>query len=355
MTDKTDTTDAIPAYRALALQVACHAVNRCADPASARARMGDSIERIARQVRAAKGFLGPDVRLVVLPEYFLTGYPLGESIPAWSAKAALDPDGPEYAALGRIAADNDLFLAGNAYETDPAFPDLYFQSSFVLDPSGRTVLRYRRLLSMFAPTPHDVWDRYLELYGLEGVFPVADTEIGRLAAIASEEILYPEIARALALRGAEVFVHSTSEVGSTRLTPKDVAKRARAIENLAYVVSANTGGFAEADLPAQSTDGMSKVVDYLGEVRIEAGFGESAVACADIDLAALRRYRRRPGMGNLLSRQRLELFAPVYGGSPVYPANTLLDAAGRVVTPERSHFLATQRAVIERLARLGLV
>ena len=75
----------------------------------------------------------------------------------------------------------------------------------------------------------------------------------------------------------------------------------------------------------------------------------------DADLAALRRYRRRPGMGNLLSRQRLELFAPVYGGEPVYPANTLLGPDGRVVAPDRAHFAVTQRAVIERLARLGLV
>jgi len=343
------------AYRALALQVACHAVNKCPDRVSARARMASSIERIDRHVRAAKGFLGPDVRLVVLPEYFLTGYPIGESIAEWADKAALAPEGPEYAALARIAQDSGVFLSGNAYETDAAFPGLYFQASFVIDPAGQTVLRYRRLVSMFAPTPHDVWDRYLELYGLDGVFPVADTAIGRLAAIASEEILYPEIARALALRGAEVFVHSTSEVGSTRLTPKDVAKRARAIENLAYVISANSGGFLDSDLAAHSTDGMSKVVDFLGEVRIEAGFGESAVACAEIDLAALRRYRRRPGMGNLLSRQRLELFAPVYGGDPVYPANTLLGPDGQLVSPDRAHFAATQRAVIERLARLGLV
>jgi predicted amidohydrolase len=208
---------------------------------------------------------------------------------------------------------------------------------------------------MFAPTPHDVWDRYLDLYGLDGVFPVAKTSIGRLGAIASEEILYPEIARALALRGAEVLLHSTSEVGSPALTPKDIAKRARAIENLAYVVSANSAGFIDSDLPANSTDGMSKIVDFLGDVRAQAGFGESSVACAEIDLAALRRYRRRPGMGNLLSRQRLELFAPIYGGTPVYPANTLLGPDGSVTVPERSHFLETQRKVIERLVALGLV
>jgi predicted amidohydrolase len=184
---------------------------------------------------------------------------------------------------------------------------------------------------------------------------VATTAIGRLAAVASEEILYPEISRALALRGAEVLLHSTSEVGSPRLTPKDIAKRARALENLAYVVSANTGGFVGTDLPEHSTDGMSKIVDYLGEVRIEAGYGESSVACAEIDVAALRRYRRRPGMANMLSRQRLEIFAPVYGGPPVHPANGLLGPDGQAFVPDRAHFAATQRKVIERLAASGLI
>lgn len=92
-----------------------------------------------------------------------------------------------------------------------------------------------------------------------------------MAAVTPEEILYPEIARALVLRGAEVLLHSTSEAGSPALTAKDLAKRARAVENMAYVVSANTGGYLGADLPGNSTDGMSKVIDYLGEVKAEAG------------------------------------------------------------------------------------
>jgi deaminated glutathione amidase len=231
--------DEIAAYRALALQLTCHAVNDCPDRASARARMRENLERVDRGVGGSKAFLGRDLRLVVLPEYLLTSYPLGETLEGWADKAAIDVDGPEYDALASIAARHDVFLAGNAYETDRHFPGLYFQASFCVAPSGKVVLRYRRLVSMFAPTPHDVWDRYLDIYGLDGVFPVARTEIGRLAAIASEEILYPEIARALALRGAEVFLHSSSEVGSPRLTPKDIAKRARALENLCYVVSSS--------------------------------------------------------------------------------------------------------------------
>jgi deaminated glutathione amidase len=340
-------------YTALALQSSCHAINRAPDTATARQWMFNSITRVGQQVRAAKLFVGPDVRLVVLPEYFASSYPTGEPLGLWAERAAWAPDGAEYTAMGLIAQSNKVYLSGNVYETDAHFPGLYFQTSFVLDDSGTVVLRYRRLVSMFAPTPHDVWDRYLDIYGLDAVFPVARTELGNLACIASEEILYPEIARVLALKGAEVFLHSTSEVGSPRLTPKDVAKRARAYENCCWVVSANSAGIVNSDFPNQSTDGMSKVVDHKGEVRSEAGFGESMVANAEIDVAAVRRARAKPGMANVLSRQRLELFAQAYSTS-VYPANTMLDAAGALQVPERSHFMAMQMRAIEALRQRGV-
>lgn len=76
-----------------------------------------AIARVDRQGRAVKGFLGPDVRLVVLPEYFLTGCPLRESIPEWADKPSLDPDGAEYEALAKIAEDDAMYLSGNVYET----------------------------------------------------------------------------------------------------------------------------------------------------------------------------------------------------------------------------------------------
>jgi predicted amidohydrolase len=339
------------AYRALALQTACVSVNGAADRAEARARMSASIERIRRQIAASIAFIGRDCRLVVLPEYVLTGHPLGEPLPVWADRAAIEPGGAEEESLGAIARDHNVFLAVNAYETDKNFPDLYFQASFVLGPNGDVVLRYRRLNSMFAPTPHDVWDRYLDVYGIDGVFPVARTDIGALACVASEEILFPELARAFAMRGAEVFLHSTSEVGSPLVTQKDVAKRARAIENVAYVVSANTAGIEGSPIPGASTDGDSQVVDYEGRVLVQAGPGESMVANAEIDLAALRRARRRPGMSNLLARNRFDLYARGYADARFHEANGLADGA----PPERSYFVDAQRAVIERLARDGII
>ncbi len=343
-----------PHYIAIALQIGCRAINSLSLD-DARAQILTTIDRVGYYLQGAKRFVGPDTKLVVLPEYFLTAYPMGESMQAWAEKGAIAPHGREYEALGRIAQDNDVFLSGNAYETDEHFDGLYFQTSFIIDPNGEVILRYRRLISMYAPTPHDVWDKYLDIYGIDNVFPVADTQIGRLACCASEEILYPEICRAHALRGAEIILHSTSEVGSDGLTPKDIAKRARAVENIVYVVSANSGGITNSPILGNSVDGMSKIVNFKGGVLASASAGESMVANAELDIDALRRYRRRSGMPNVLARQRLELFADAYSSRSVYPANTLLDANGEHTVPDRAHFENTQRAAINKLIDDGLV
>ena len=201
----------VPRYGALALQVTTHPVGHLADPAEARLQIGRNIARVAGLIGGSLGFVaessGLPVRLVVLPEYALTGAPTPGAFAAWRAKAALAVDGAEYAALGAIAHEHALYLAGNAYEADPAFPDLYFQACFIIGPSGDVRLRYRRLVSLYSPSPYDVLQRYLDRHGPGALFPVADTDIGRLAAVASEEILYPEIARCHVMRGAEVLVH----------------------------------------------------------------------------------------------------------------------------------------------------
>lgn len=340
-----------PAYRALALQVAATSVNQVGSRDEARTIMKETIARLRTQITASLRFIGPDCRLVVLPEYVLTGHPLGEPIPVWADRAAIAVGGEEEEALGGIAQDLGIHLCVNAYDADPAFTDLYFQAQLVFGPSGDVVLRYRRLNSMYAPTPHDVLDRYLDVHGADALFPVADTELGRLACIASEEILFPELARAFALRGAEVLLHSTSEVASPAVTQKDVAKRARAQENLCYVVSANSGGIVGSPIPANSTDGKSKIVDYEGRVLVEADAGESMVANAELDLGALRRARRRPGMSNLLARNRLDLYADTYASGPGHDANGL----GAGAAPDRTYFVEAQRRVIERLDDLGLI
>ena len=346
----------IAPYAAVAMQLTARSTERCADPAAARAQILAHIADIEGAIRTAAIFIeqyaGRPVKLAVLPEYLFTSYPGRIGIAEFAERVGFAADGPEYAALGGVAQRLGLHLAGNAYESDRHFPGFYFQTSFIVAPSGEVVLRYRRLLSMFAPSPHDVWDAYLDRYGIEGVFPVARTEIGTLACIASEEILYPEIARAFAFRGAEVLCHSSSEIGSPLATAKDVAKRARAWESMAYVVSANTAGISGTAMPLASADGNSQVVGPDGKVLAQSLSGETFTAFATLDIEALRNTRRTPAMTNSLARQRPSLFAPVYAAAAGQEGNAMIEE-GAAKVPERDAFRRMQERVIERLAKAG--
>ena len=330
-------------YKALALQTECAAVNRCTTRAEAREIMQGAMARITGQLISARAFHGPSLRLVCLPEYFLTSYPARESAAEWRDKACVDMDGATYDAIARMAEQTGMFIGANLYERDPHFPELYFQASTITAPNGALILRYRRLISMYAPSPYDVMDRYLEHYPLESWFPVADTEIGQLAALASEEIRYPEIARILALRGAEVILHPTSEASSTQPTYKNVAKVARAQENQCYVVSANSASITGTALPAASTDGRSQIVDDRGLVLADTGWGESITACADIDIHALRQRRARVGMDTVLARQPVALYARMFAQVSGHPPGSLGEGGE---APAKSFYSERQARVI---------
>ncbi len=343
----------IPAiYKAMALQTECRAVNRVSSAEDARGIIQGTIARIRGQIFSARAFHGSDLNLVCLPEYFLTSFPAGETAAQWRDKACIQMDGPEYAALGALAQDASIYLAGNAYEVDPHFPELYFQCSFIFAPSGNMELRYRRLISMYAPSPYDVMEDYLSHYAEEDLFPVIETPLGRLAALASEEILYPEITRILACKGAEVLMHPTSEAASTQMSPKNIAKIARAQENLLYVVSANSAGITGSGLAAYSTDARSQIVDDRGLILAETPSGESITACADIDIGALRHRRRRPGMDNRLARQPMALYAAQFAKFDIHPAQSLGDGAK---APARDFYKSRQEKVIERLIKMGVI
>ena len=68
------------------------------------------------------------------------------------------------------------------------------------------------------------------------------------------------------------------------------------------------------------------------------------LANADIDLPALKYFRNWQGMGNLLARQHVELYAESYQKHSFYPPNTLLEKE-----PTRQHFVETQVEVIKNI------
>lgn len=342
-------------YGALALQVLCDPVNQDKSLKDAQRRIDANIARVEGQLIAAvrylKGFNGYDVKLAVLPEYWMTGFPYGESREEWQAKAAIPMQGRISDMLAKMAQGAGVYLCSNQYETDPNFPELYFQSNVIYAPNGNVVLRYRRMISLYTPSPYDVWDAYLDAYGAEAVFPVASTEIGTLGTMASEEVLYPEIARAVSLKGAEVLLHPTSEVGAPGLTPKHIAKKARAVENIAYVVSANSAKIIGTTIASASADAMSIVLDSYGRTLAEAGFGETFTANAVLDIGALRETRRKPGMTNTISRLPAGAFAPEYANAQYVTKNRM--GSGKMMTHGEAR--ADQEAVIQRMVESGVL
>ena len=132
----------------------------------------------------------------------------------------------------------------------------------------------------------------------EPLFPVAETEIGRLGAAICYDWLFPEAIRDLALDGAEVLIRVSAYMDPWGATPPmdwwTLVNRSRAVENMAYVVAANQGASA-ANYPPFSWPGGSMVVDYDGRILAQAdpGPGEKIVV-GPIDLAALRAERDAP-------------------------------------------------------------
>ncbi|MEM7728893.1 MAG: nitrilase-related carbon-nitrogen hydrolase [Pseudomonadota bacterium] len=339
-------------YKALALQTECAAVNRATGRAEAREIMQGSLLRILGQLMSARAFHGDSLKLVCLPEYFLTGFPAGESAAEWREKACVEMDGAIYERIGEMAQKSGMYIGTNLYETDPHFPELYFQASTITAPSGDIVLRYRRLISMYAPSPYDVMDAYLEHYPLETWFPVVETPLGRLAALASEEIRYPEISRILAMNGAEVILHPTSEASSTLMTYKNVAKLARAQENQCYVISANSAAITGTALTPESTDGRSQIVDDRGIILAEVPTGETITACADVDIRALRDRRARISMDNMLARQPAALYAKMFAQMTAHSSGSLGEGHK---APGKDFYRRRQGEVIDMLIGLGLI
>lgn len=341
----------IQPWKAICIQTLNHVVNDCSGREEARELMHRSLKRWEYLVDSTSGRAGGMPQLFLFPEFALTGYPLHESAAEWIDKACIEIPGPETAVLQRLAQKHRAFIGANAYEHDPRWPGRYFNSSFLIDPSGDVVLKYRRINTVHSPSPHDFMDRYLDHYGIEGTFPVATTALGKIGMIPCGEIMYPEACRVLLFRGAEVILHPTSDHGMTDHIAWESAKRTRASENMVYLVSSNSGGMVGSP-PGSNNMGNSKIIDYNGLTLVSSGGpGESTRTSAVIDVAALRRARQEVGPLNRIARQRVEIYLKVYEQAHFYPPNSFVDEP----MGSKARINEIMRGTMQRLAEAGIV
>jgi predicted amidohydrolase len=267
-------------------------------PGNRDRNLARAIQLIRRQAR------WNPARLYVLPEFFLTGSGgVGRPGPARDLMCVTLP-GPELEPLAALAREIGAFIAGMVFEVIPRWPDRYWNTAFILDPRGEVILRYRKHYDPTGITrPGDVLAEYVEHFGEDALFPVVDTEIGRLACLTCYDINFPEVARALALKGAEVLIHPTAEGRAPFLMPDtggwDLARRVRAYENLCFLVSANLGRTRESDLPEERMGGSSRIINWDGRVLVAADSIGELILQTEIDLGELRRQRGQRHMNFL--------------------------------------------------------
>ncbi len=335
---------------AVCMQVYTHIVNRTNNREDAMKIVHKSLDRWEELARAA--VRGTQKHLLLFPEFALQGFPLKESAEEWIDKACFEIPGPETERLQKLAQELKCYIGANSYEKDPDWPGRYFNVCYLIDDSGDIILKYRRINTVHTCSPHDILDQYLDKYGVEGTFPVAKTPLGNLAMFPCGEIMYPEAARMFTFRGAEVLLHPTSDSGADDRWSWQSAKKVRASENMAYLISANSTGMPAAFRGVNDLAGLSRIFDWDGRILAQGPSPGESVRCSSlIDIEALRRLRKIPGGGNRLLRQRLEIYRPLYNQTSMYPANQFADGP----MDSKARIMEIQKNAIKKMAEAGII
>jgi nitrilase len=210
--------------------------------------------------------------------------------------AETDGEGVVQAFLSNTARKLKMWILGGSINIKGDSPKRVANASLLIDADGKRVARYDKM-HLFDVTIPGRNEQYREsshvVPGREVV--VADTPVGRLGLSVCYDMRFPELYRELVARGAEWLAMPAAFTVPTGQAHWETLLRARAIENLCYVVApAQIGRHSSG----RETYGDSLIVDYWGQVLCRLPQGSGVIA-ADIDLAAQAESRGRfPALDN---------------------------------------------------------
>src|SRR3954470_17293741 len=259
-----------------------------------RRQMSAHTDRMLQMIDSAVAGAAPflPVRLVVFPE-FAHAAPVFPTVAELIEKLAVRIPNEHTERLAAKAREHNIYIqSGTMLESDAKWPNVVFNTTCLVGPTG-ILYKYRKVNTWI---PYEVHASPHDLAGYdEPLFPVADTPIGRIGCAICYDWIFPEAIRQLAANGAEVLVRVSAYMDPWGATePMDwwtLINRARAVENMAFVVAANQGASLR-HYPPYSWPGGSQVVDFDGRLLAQAspGPGERIVV-APIDVSALRHER----------------------------------------------------------------
>jgi deaminated glutathione amidase len=246
-----------------------------------------STAEVERNLAAAEALVETAARrgaaFVALPENFAFLRSEGEPVPE-----AQPLDGPWVARMAGLARRLAVtLLLGSLPERIAGSPKVH-NTSVLLGPDGRVLATYRKvhLFDIDLPGLEHLKESRAVVAGEEAV--VAAAPFGPLGLSICYDLRFPELYRELVRRGARVLAVPSAFTERTGKAHWEVLLRARAIENLAYVVAPAQVGHHGG---GRTSHGHALIVDPWGVVLAQAADGEG-MALAELDLDRQDRVRR---------------------------------------------------------------
>jgi nitrilase len=224
---------------------------------------------------------GEGAQLVALPEYFcVMGMHERDKVALREPFGA----GPIQSFLAETALRHGVWIVGGTVPLECGDPQRVRNSSLVFDDAGRCVARYDKI-HLFGLELGE--ERFREANTIEpGDRPVAvDAPFGRLALSVCYDLRFPELYRAMA--PMDLIAVPSAFTATTGRAHWEPLLRARAIENLAWVIAPAQGG---THPNGRRTHGHTMVVNPWGEIVAERADGPGIVI-ADIDPTFTERMR----------------------------------------------------------------
>jgi nitrilase len=224
--------------------------------------------------------------LIVLPENFAF---MGEHDRQMCTLRERQGDGPLQNFISQMARRLGVWLVGGTIPMEAADGAKVRATSLVFDDQGLMVSRYDKI-HLFDVRLVESDERYQESNTIEpgDQAVVVDSPFGRLGIAVCYDLRFPELFRKLVSLGAEIFVVPAAFTAITGKAHWETLVRARAIENLAFVVAAAQGGYHRS---GRETYGHSMIVDPWGTIlaRVPRGTGFVSV---DLDRDYQQTIRR---------------------------------------------------------------
>jgi beta-ureidopropionase len=223
-------------------------------------------------------------QITCLQEIFHGPYFPAEQDPKWYATAEPE-DGPTVTRMREVARQHGMVLVVPFFEE--AQTGVYYNTAVVIEADGTILGKYRK-----THIPHVgpcFWEKFYFKPGNLG-YPVFQSSVGKVGLIICYDRHFPEIGRALGLKGAEIVFNPSATVESLSKYLWELEQPAHAVANGYWIAAINRVG-VETPLSSATFYGSSYFCDPRGQIVAQASDSQDEVLVADLDLEKIREVR----------------------------------------------------------------